>query len=113
VIDFLLPHPPSPHPPPPLATHLLTPFFRPSTTTYDRPCALAFSIISAARSPESILISDDDLPVDPELSVLSMPASSAAEAPPSSLKPYSASSPPSPAPGQYKARLWRHFPGWV
>ena len=69
--------------------------------------------MSAARSPESILISDDDLLVDTELSVLSTPASSTAETPLSSLTPYSAPSPPSPAPDQYEARLWRHFPGWV
>lgn len=69
--------------------------------------------MSAVRSPESIPISDDDLPVDPELSVLSTPASSAAETPLSSLTPSFAPSPLSSASDQYEARLWRYFPGWV
>ena len=91
----------------------------PFTTTCNRSstlctCALAFSIIiGAARSPESSPISVDDLSVDPELSVLSTPASSAAESPLPSLMPSSTSSPLSPAPDQNEAHLARHFPGWV
>ena len=65
----------------------------------------------AARSPASISVSDDDLPINPELSVLSTPTSSATEKNLPLLTLSSASPRPSdsPIPDQYEARLWRHF----